>query len=85
MSAGGLFGLFMNMTFFAVFWTMLGIVVDKVCVLFNQTIRLMPTYQDAVNGFQITQTIYGILPVIVLVFLLINYFVNENATSSGEV
>ena len=85
MSAGGMFGLIMNTIFFAGLWAVVGVVVDKLGVAFNVTIRLMPTLQDAVNGFYITQIIYGILPVIVFIMLLINYFVNENAQSSQEV
>lgn len=85
MSAGGLVGMFMNLLFFAGIWTVVGVVVDKMAVIFNVTIQLMPTYQDAVNGFTMMQTIYGLLPVIVFIFLLINYFVQENSMSSGEV
>ena len=85
MSAGGLFGYFMNLVVFVAFWTVLGVVFDKIAVLFNMTIRIMPTYQDAVNGFAITQTIYSLLPVIVFIFLSINYLMNENSMASGEV
>jgi hypothetical protein len=85
MSAGNLFGLIMNTIIFAAIWSVVGVVVDKLGVTFNSTIRIMPSLQDAVTGFGIMQVIYGILPVIVFIFLLINYFVNENAQSSGEV
>jgi hypothetical protein len=85
MSAGGLVGLFMNMTFFAAFWTVLGVVVDKIGQIFNQTIKIMPSYQDAVNGFTMMQTIYAALPVIVFLALILNYFITENSMSSGEV
>ena len=85
MSAGGIIGLFMNLLFFAAFWTVLGIVVDKLGQVFNMTIRFLPTYQDAVNGFTMMQTIYAALPVIVFIALVINYFVQENSMSSGEV
>jgi hypothetical protein len=85
MSAGGIFGLVMNILIFSGIWTVVGVVVDKFGVVFNSTMRVMPTMQDAVNGFAITQIVYGILPVIMFITLLINYFVNENAQSSGEV
>lgn len=85
MSAGGLVGMALNIIFFAAFWTVLGVVVDKLAVLFNITIQLMPTYQDAVTGFSMMQTIYALLPVIVFLALIINYFVQENSASSGEV
>lgn len=85
MSAGGVVGLFMNLLFFAGLWTVIGIVVDKIGQIFNLSIQLMPTYQDAVNGFNMMQTIYAALPVIVFIALVINYFVQENSMSSGEV
>jgi hypothetical protein len=85
MSAGGLFGLVFNFFAFAAFWTIIGVVFDKVGAIFNTTIRLMPTFQDAINGFSITQTIYGVLPLIVFIALLVNYLMNENAMATGEV
>jgi hypothetical protein len=85
MSAGGVVGLFMNLLFFAGLWTVLGVVVDKMGQIFNLSITIMPTYQDAVNGFNMMQTIYAILPVIVFIALVINYWVQENSMSSGEV
>jgi hypothetical protein len=85
MSAGGVVGLFMNLLFFAGLWTVIGVVVDKLGQIFNLSITIMPTYQDAVNGFNMMQTIYAILPVIVFIALVINYFVQENSMSSGEV
>jgi hypothetical protein len=86
MSAGGIIGYFFNLLMFAGLWTVVGVVVDKLGMIFNITIQLMPTYQDAVNGFSMMQTIYGfVLPVIVFIFLTINYFAQENSMSSGEV
>ena len=79
MSAGGVVGLFFNLAAFAGIWIVVGVVVDKIGQIFNMTIQLMPTYQDAVNGFSMMQTIYGILPVIVFIALVINYFVQENS------
>jgi type II secretory pathway component PulF len=85
MSAGGVVGLFLNLIFFAAFWTILGVVVDKLGQIFNLMIFQMPTYQDAVNGFNMMQTIYAVLPVIVFIALIINYWATENSMSSGEV
>ena len=86
MSFGGLVGYFFNLLMFAGLWTVCGILVDKLAQIFNMTIQLMPTYQDAVNGFSMMQVIYGFaLPVIVFIFLTINYFAQENSLSSGEV
>lgn len=85
MSAGGLFGAVMNLTFFAAFWTVLGFAVDMIGLIFNQEIGILPTYQDAVNGFSIIQTIWGLLGIIFFIVTIINYIMNENALSSGEV
>jgi type II secretory pathway component PulF len=85
MSAGGIVGLIFNTLAFAALWTIIGVVVDKLAVAFNSTIQILPTMQDAVTGFTLMQTIYSILPGVVFIALLINYFVNENAQSSGEV
>ena len=85
MSAGALVGYVFNIIFFAGIWTVVGVVVDKIAVIFNSTIQIMPTYQDAVNGFSMMQTIYAALPVVVFIFLTINYFVQANSTTSGEV
>ena len=85
MSAGALFGTIMNFVMFAGVWMILGTVFDKIGVLFNTTIRLMPTMQDAVNGFALTQLIYGVLPVLYFIALVINYVLVENSQASGEV
>lgn len=85
MSAGGLFGTIMNFFLFAALWAVVGYVFDKIGVAFNSTIRLMPTMQDAVNGFALTQLIYSVLPVVVFIALVINYIMVENSQSSGEV
>jgi len=85
MSAGALFGSFMNFFIFAGEWMVIGTVFDKVASIFNSTIRLMPTMQDAVNGFALTQIIYGALPVVFAFALFINYILVENSSSSGEV
>jgi type II secretory pathway component PulF len=85
MSAGGLFGLFMNMFIAAALWMGIGAVVDRIGAIFNQTINMLPSFQDAVNGFSITQTIWSFLLVIIFIALSINYLINENSLSSGEV
>jgi len=85
MSAGGLFGTIMNFFLFAGLWVVVGTVFDKIGATFNITMRIMPTMQDAVNGFALTQLIYGILPVVVFIALVINYIMVENSQTSGEV
>lgn len=85
MSAGGIVGLTMNTLIFVGLWTIIGVAVDKLGQVFNTSIAIMPTMQDAVTGFSIAQSVYAALPVIMFIFLLINYFVNENAQTGGEV
>ena len=85
MSAGSLFGTVMNFVMFAALWAVVGSVFDKIGGIFNSTIRLMPTMQDAVNGFALTQLIYSFLPVVVFIALVLNYVLVENSQSSGEV
>jgi len=85
MSAGALFGTFMNFFIFAGVWMVIGTVFDKVASIFNSTITLMPTMQDAVNGFALTQVVYGVLPAIYFIALFFNYWLVENSSSSGEV
>lgn len=85
MSAGGLIGLFLNFFTFAAIWMVIGNVFDRIGVIFNTQISLMPTMQDAVNGFALSQMIYSALPIIVLVMLCINYVVTENSRAGGEV
>ena len=85
MSAGALVGTIMNFLMFSGIWMVVGVVFDKIGVCFNSTIRIMPTFQDAVNGFALTQVVYGIIPVIYFIALIINYILVENSTASGEV
>ena len=85
MSSGALFGTIMNFFLFAAIWVVIGQVFDKVGQVFNTSMRIMPTMQDAVNGFSLAQTIYGILPIIVLIALVANYIITENSNSTMEV
>lgn len=85
MSAGGLFGTIMNFFVFAAIWTVIGYVFDKLAVIFNSTMRILPTFQDAANGFALSQLIYASLPAIVFLALVVNYLLVENSQTSGEV
>jgi hypothetical protein len=75
----------MNFFLFAGLWVIVGTVFDKIGATFNITMKLMPTMQDAVNGFALTQLIYSVLPVVVFIALVVNYLLVENSTASGEV
>lgn len=85
MSAGAVAGSILNFLVFAGVWMVIGTVFDKIAVVFNSTIKLMPTFQDAVNGFAMTQVAYGILPAVYFIALVINYVLTENSAASGEV
>lgn len=85
MSSGSLIGTVANIIFFGVFWTILGVGVDKIGFAFNISVRTIPTFQDAINGFTMTQQVFWILPAIVAVTLLIDHVLTESHKSSGEV
>jgi type II secretory pathway component PulF len=85
MSAGNLIGMVFNLFIFAAVWTGGGWVVDRLAVAFNSSIRLLPTLQDMVSGFSTVQMIYGILPVVAFLVIIINYYLNEHSMSSQEV
>lgn len=85
MSAGSLIGTIANIIFFAIFWTILGVAVDKIGYSFNLSIRTIPTFQDAVTGFTMVQQVFWLLPAIVAVTLLIDHILTENSKRSGEV
>ena len=85
MSAGGIFGLFFNLFVGAGLWTILGAAVERIGIVFNNSIAVLPTMQDAVNGFNLMQTVWSVIMVIIFLGLVVNYLVNENSIASGEV
>jgi hypothetical protein len=85
MSAGSLVGTLGNLLFFGVFWAILGVAIDKIGTVFNRSITILPTFQDAVTGFTMVQQVYLVMPVIVFVVLIIDHILTENSNRSGEV
>ena len=85
MSAGGLFGLFLNLFVAAGLWTVLGAAVEKVAKAFNSTIAIMPTLQDAVNGFSLMQTVWGVIMIVIFLALIVNYLFEESNRATREV
>jgi len=85
MSAGGIFGLFFNLFVGGGLWTVLGVAVERIGIVFNNSISVLPTFQDAVNGFNLMQTVWSVIMVIIFLGLVVNYLVNENSIASGEV
>ena len=66
-------------------WIVVGFALEKIGQVFNHTIEVLPTMQDAVNGFQLTQVIFTVIPVIVWIVLWINYATNEASEAGGYV
>lgn len=85
MSWGSLFGSGWNTLVLGALWTLLGKFVEVLAKAFNKTILIVPTFQDAVNGFSIMQTAWVVIMVIILLGIWINYIANNNAASNQEV
>jgi hypothetical protein len=84
MSAAGLVGLVFNLFAGAAVWTVLGIAVEKIGNIFNQTITVFPTFQDVVNGFSVMQIVWSAIMVVIFLGLTINYLMNEANPMPGE-
>ena len=84
MSAAGLVGLAFNLFLGATLWTVLGIGVEKIMIMFNSQISIFPTFQDVANGLNIMQIIWSAIMVVIFLGLLINYLMNEANPMPGE-
>ena len=85
MSAGNLLGsAFVGLASSAM-WIVLGAVIDKLGIVFNRTIAVLPTFQDAVNGFKITQMIWTVILIIIWIAIWFNYAQNEANEAGGYV
>jgi hypothetical protein len=85
MSAGNFLGAVLVSIVTSAMWIVLGAAIDKIGLIFNRNIGLLPTFQDAMNGFTITQTIWIIIPIIILFFVWLNYVLVESNEASGFV
>jgi hypothetical protein len=85
MSAGNLLGTVFVGIMFSAMWIIIGAMIEKVGIVFNHYILLVPSFQDAVNGFQLTQVIFTVIPIIVWIALWVNYAQNEASESGGYV
>ena len=85
MSFGNFFGTLFVGIMFSAMWVVLGAAITKVGKVFNHTIATLPSFQDAANGFAITQWIWIIIPAIVWLFLWVNYAHNEANEAGGYV
>ena len=84
MSAAGLVGLAFNLFLGATLWTVLGIGVEKIMIMFNSQISIFPTFQDVANGLNIMQIVWSAIMVVIFLGLLINYLMNEANPMPGE-
>lgn len=75
---------FVGITFSAM-WIVVGAMIEKIGIIFNHLIKILPTFQDAVNGFQLTQVIFTVIPIVVWLALWFNYAQNEASESGGYV
>ena len=85
MSAGNLLGSIFNTILLSGIWVVLGAVFDKIFKIFNYSITVLPSLQDAANGMSIQQTIWSILMVLILIVIWLNYMFNESSQASGGV
>ena len=85
MGAGNFVGSSFNTVLFGGLAIVMGYAIEKLFKAFNHTITVLPTFQDAVNGFTIMQTCWSIVFVIILIAIWVNYFLNENSQASGGV
>lgn len=85
MSAGNLLGTLFVCVMASAIWIILGFAIDKIARVFNHTMQVLPTFQDAANGFTITQTIWSFLLVIIWLALWFNYAQNEASEAGGYV
>jgi hypothetical protein len=85
MSAGNFMGTLFVAIMSSAMWIIMGAVLEKIALVFNKLIPILPTMQDAVNGFQLTQVIYGVILIIIWIALWINYSLNEASESGGYI
>ena len=85
MSWGSLFGALFNTVAFAALWTILGRFVEVLTRAFNYTITILPSFQDAVNGFNLMQYAWIAIMVIILIGIWVNYIVTSNAEANQVV
>jgi hypothetical protein len=83
-SSGGLAGLVLNFVFFSFICIILAKVMDRLIILNNSFIGSFNMSGDAVNSLTTISFIFTILPIIYLVFLVINHIVISNRDSTGE-
>lgn len=85
MSAGNFIGSVFNTLLFGGLAIVMGYAVEKMFRVFNHSISVLPTFQDAANGFTMLQMIWMAIWVIIFIVIWVNYLLNENSMASGGV
>lgn len=85
MSAGNLFGAIWNTVILGALWVVLGAVIDKIFRVFNTSISVLPTLQDAAHGMSLMKTGYTAIMIVVFIVIWANYMLNESSQASGGV
>jgi len=85
MSAGNLLGSIFSTVLLGGIWVILGAAIDKIFKMFNYTIKVLPSLQDAVNGMGIMQYVWTAIMVIIFIVVWANYLFNESSQASGGV
>jgi len=85
MSAGNLLGSIANTVVLGGIWVVLGAAIDKIFRVFNYSITVLPSLQDAVNGMGIMQTIWTFIMVLIFFVIWFNYMMNESSQAGGGV
>ena len=85
MGAGNILGAVFNTVMASVIWLVLGKGMDVMVKAFNYSMTISPSMQDFANGFQIQQTVWTFILVLVFFVIWLNYLLNENSQASGGV
>lgn len=85
MSAGNLLGSIFATVILGGVWVVLGVAMDKIFKVFNYTLTVLPSLQDAVNGMGIMQWIWSMIMILIFIVIWLNYMMNESSQASGGV
>jgi len=85
MSAGNLLGSIFSTVILGAIWVILGAAIDKIFKVFNYSITVLPSLQDAVNGMSIMQYVWSMIMILIFFVIWLNYMMNESSQASGGV
>jgi hypothetical protein len=85
MSAGNLLGSIFATVMLSGVWVVLGAAFDKIFKVFNHSITVLPSLQDAINGMSIMQYVWSMIMVLIFIVIWLNYMLNESSQASGGV